>query len=244
MHKTGGTTFQKILEALFHRKYHFCRNPEVKNIAKQLKKYACLELHADKIQGEFVLMTRDILQPANRYLLRDAQIFMLFRHPATLYLSLYNHVLRNRADLISFFERRGHPFPETLDGYISIVNKNQQTGFLAGNIQRPEDDIVSEKDLDYVKELLVDLNINVGIMERYADFLHIFETVSGITLPNRTIEIKNRHPKKVPYASVSEEIKEKIIQGNNLDMSLYAFAIELFEKQLAQCGPRPEYIFI
>lgn len=244
IHKTGGTTFRHILENIFPGSFHYCLDPRLGNIKKRLKRYDCIEFHADMVNGDLVYMTRDILKPENRYLLKDTEIFVMFRNPLRHYLSCFNYTLKKKNDLLETYRKRNHPFPKTLEDYMRISSFNQQTASLIGNIPLPGETGATQKDLDYAKALLVELNMKIGIMERYEDFLHIFETFSGLILPNRTIEIKNRHRKKVPYDAVSENVKAIILERNNLDKTLYKFATKIFEKQLAECGSRPEYLFI
>ncbi len=244
IHKTGGTTFRHLLQELFPGSFHYCKDPRLGSIKRRLKKYSCIEFHADIFNGDLVYMTLEILKPENRHLLNDTQIFIMFRSPLPHYLSCFNYTLKRKDDLLDTYRKREIPFPITLEDYMKFSSFNQQTASVIGNIPLPGEMGSTQKDLDYAMELLVELNMKVGIMERYEDFLHIFETFSGLTLPNRTIEIKNRHRKQLPYDAVSEELKAIIRERNNLDKTLYKFATEIFEKQLAECGSRPEYQFI
>ncbi len=241
--KTGGMTFQNILRQVFPHSVHFVKNPDIEKIRKNLKSYRCIVLHGTEYKGEFIYLTQDIMQPAYRHILKDASIFVLFRNPVKQHLSLFSFLKRKRDEILPIYQQNDRTFPETLEDFLTLVHYNQQLGFLVGNLQSNSATVVNKHDLEYAKSLLINLDIKVGITERYADFLHIFETVTGKRIPDRTIKIINQNPNQSIYEAVDEETLNIIRQRNHLDMELYEFARGLFEKQLATCGPRPEYRF-
>lgn len=238
--KTGGTTFRSVLEQVFPNSFHNCDNPGASQIKTMLKTFDCLELHIDRFEGELIYFNKHIMQEANWGFLKNVNMFIMFRNPVDRVLSDYSHFLRDcpkRVEIKNSLKKHGLCVPETLQDVIRLHENpflyNKQLAFLLGKHQYSLRKVMVSSDLDYAKQLLRNLNIHIGVMERYEESLHIFETVTGKHIPNKTIMIKNQNPNLSASKSIDEETRNCIRLRNSLDQQLYEYAVELFEKQLA-----------
>ncbi len=241
--KTGGMTFQKILKDVFPGSFHFCIKPTVRNIRRKLNAYDCIELHGAPYKEIFTYMTQEIMKPGHWELLHGANIYIVFRNPLEQTLSLFSYLQWQQDTIRPLYKSDNRRFPETLTDFIETEPPNKQTEFLLGNMQSRTGQIIAQADLEYAKSLLVNLNIKVGIMERYADFLHLFETVSRKKIPKKTIAVINKNPLRISADAISEATRQTILEKNYIDVALYDFAKKLFEKQLADCDASPNYLF-
>jgi hypothetical protein len=242
--KTGGMTFRGILASIYGSSFHVCNNPSIDSITTSLAEFDCLEFHALPWQGDFVLMHGE-LAARNRWdLLEGADVFALFREPVDQMVSLYFHILRNRAFVGRAFTANGIPFPESLEEFVEAPwNFNNQVAFLTGNYRFATKSELGRLDLAHAKEILLRLSVHAGLTERFADSVHIFECVTGRRILSRTVENRNLNPSRPSLDDIPRYIRNRIEAASALDIELYEFARELFTKDLARCGPAPTYSF-
>jgi len=128
------------------------------------------------------------------------------------------------------FDQLGIPMPETLEDFLSAPYGNPQLSFLLGDTQITTGRAVDEDDLERAKELIAELNITVGILERYAESLAVFEHLVGRQIPSSTIEIQNQSPDRL---EIDAATRDWIARRNHLDVALYEFAAARFDAQVA-----------
>jgi hypothetical protein len=242
--KTGGTTFHGMLSALYGDSFHVCVDPSIDAIASALRRFDCLELHTAAYRGDFVHMLADVAADRRWDVFENCEVFTMLREPVAQTVSLYCHIAAKRQFIESTYVKNGVPFPESLEEFIeSPWHFNNQLAFLTGNNQLTSKALPDATDLATTKAVLLKLRVHAGLIERYADSLHIFETVTGRRIPGRTIESRNRNPMRPSLRTLPPRILEEIRRKSTLDIELYEFARSLFEKELALCGPSPVYTF-
>lgn len=187
----------------------------------------------------------DIFNPLNYEKYQDYKIFMMLRHPVDRIISEY-YFLKERDEFISLIK----PYPKSFEEYIS----NKQTGnymcsFLLG-YPIFSSKLVDESDLQLIKNTINELDITVGIYEKFEASLSLFESKVGIHFPNK-IHNKRVTIKRPSSLEISEELKSLIIKYNSLDMKLYEFALNNFEnykieknKTISFQGDKYDYVLV
>jgi hypothetical protein len=236
--KTGGMTFRSILLSIYGESFHVCDDPSIDSIADSLARFDCIEFHALPWQGDFVLMHGELAKRRRWDLLKEADIFTMFREPVDQMVSLYFHMIRKRAYVERAYQANNLPFPGSLEEFIeSPWFFNNQLAFLTGNYRLATKSELGRQDLAEAKDILSRLQIHVGLTERYSDSVQIFEAVTGRRIGGRRIENRNQNPDRPPLKDIPDCIKKRIADQSALDIELYEFARELFTADLAQSGP-------
>ena len=213
--KTGGSTFTNLLRETLSPNNkslsHFIKEIETEEIKIEI-------LHIQFQHPERLSMCGDIFKQPDKYI--NHKIFTIIRHPVDRIISEYNfqkYTLRNGPKI-----RRLKPIPDTLEEYIENKGTwNYQLSFLLGEglipINKP-----TEEDLKNVIDCFEKLNINVGVTDKYVNFLNLFEKNTGIEL-NKNVSILKKSVKSTE-TKISEELRNKIIKYNDLDYQLYNYA--------------------
>lgn len=242
--KTGGMTFRGILLSLYGSEFHVCEDPAIDSICLMLNDFSCIEFHTLSYNGDFIHMHKEILQEEKWDLFEGVDSFIMFRDPVDQVVSQFYYMLERRALIEPAYRVNGVVFPETIEQYIeSPWHFNNQLAFLVGKYQLNQKDLVVPTDLDRAKELLLKLNFHVGILEKYAGSLEVFERVTGRTIPSGLVENRNQNPNRLPTEAVSKEIIKKIQERSALDIQLYELAKTLFEKEYALLGTSKNFYF-
>ena len=84
--------------------------------------------------------------------------------------------------------------------------------------------------LDKAKEVLN--NINFGLTEHFDDSLRLFKSGYPEFFKSISYERKNVTKKKYSYAMQSDEVKQKLVGYNDLDIELYQYAKKLFKERI------------
>lgn len=241
--KTGGTTFSRVLQRLYGDSYTFFDDEAVDAFAGMLAAYDCMEVHT-RIRGDQLLWgTKNIMKESNWGLLSGAKVFVMFRDPVECYISNF-YQSRKTTKLLEGSAVRAWSSPETLDDYLADPKyDNLQLKFLLG-IEPTADRVLTDEDLRRAKRLISTVGINVGILERYSDSLHLFEQVTGSRIPLGIVVVRNKN--RIPQArrGVDEATRQRIRDRNALDQGLYDFAKGVFAGQIAGCGPCPRYRYL
>jgi hypothetical protein len=74
--------------------------------------------------------------------------------------------------------------------------------------------------------------------------MNVFETVTGLTIPDTKIRNQNQNSRRPSLSEVSHKIKDQIRENSALDIELYQFGRELFLEDLSRCGQTREYGFL
>ena len=166
----------------------------------------------------------------------------MLREPVDQAVSLYYYILRMRHSAEPFYEAAGAPFPGSWEQYLAWPNHfNNQLAFLAGKLHRTA--ALTGDDLARAKDRLLDLKAHVGLTERYADSLHVFECVTGRCIPDRKVQIQNRTLNRPSLDAIPRTVIDRIREQSALDMELYEFGRALFEEDIRRHGPAPDYSF-
>ncbi|MAC20140.1 MAG: hypothetical protein CMJ23_10790 [Phycisphaerae bacterium] len=241
--KTGGTTFSRVLQRLYGDSYTFFDDEAVDAFARTLAAYDCMEVHTKLRGDQLVWGTKNIMKESNWGLLSGAKVFVMFRDPVECYISNF-YQTQKTAKTLKGRAAQTWSSPDTLDGCLEDPNySNLQLKFLLG-VKPGDDRVLTDEDLRSAKRLISTLGINVGILERYDESLHLFEHVTGSRIPLGIVVIRNKN--RVPRAQrgVDDAKRQRIRNMNALDQGLYDFAKTLFGEQIAGCGPCPRYRYL
>jgi hypothetical protein len=183
------------------------------------------------------------MKESNWGLLSGVKVFVMFRDPVECYISNFYHS-QKIAKTLEGTAARAWSCPDTLDGYLADSKYgNLQLKFLLG-IEPEDDRVLTDEDLQHAKRLISTVGINVGILERYDESLHLFEQVTGSRIPLGIVVVRNKN--RVPRAEriVDEAMRRRIQDANVLDQGLYDFAKTVFADQIAGYGPSPRYRYL
>ena len=241
--KTGGTTFSRVLQRLYGDSYTFFDDDAADVFAQRLASFDCIEVHAILRGDQLVWGTKNIMKESNRPLLTGTKVFVMFRDAVDCYISNF-YQSKKFAETLEGTAARAWSCPETLDDYLENPRfNNLQLKFLLG-VEPGDDRVLTDADLQRAKRLISTVGINVGILERYSDSLHLFEQVTGSKIPFGIVVVRNKN--RVPEAQreIDETTRQRIRDSNALDQGLYDFAEKVFDDQIAGCGPCPRYRYL
>jgi hypothetical protein len=236
-------TFRRILSSIYGDSFHLCADPSIHAVKAALAKFNCIEFHPMPYNGYWTVTHSELAKQQRWDLLEACDVFTMLRDPVDQFLSEYFYLVKIKNQLEPVLKARGIEFPSSLFVYtLSPAVYNEQTSFLAGS--HPKAEIVDQDDLARAKETLLCLNANVGLTERFADSMNVFETVTGLNIPDHMIQDQNRNPDRPPLESIPSKTREAIRERSKLDTELYEFGREMFQEQLSRCGPTRRYTFI
>ena len=229
--KTGGTTFRSILSSIYGSQFHVCTNSALDNVERDLASFDCLELHLSNSPRGWVHHHSELAEQRRWDLLEGRNIFTMFRNPVDQILSNYFSMQRLRTQIEPRMAAIGVKFPETIEQYLDHkANFNNQTAFILGKSQKPGD-YLDRNDLDEAITVLDRLQVHIGLTERFAESLAVFESVTGLTAP--AYETRNQTSGRPTLHDVSPNIRQRIADQSQLDLELYAFAKSRFSNDLA-----------
>jgi hypothetical protein len=243
--KTGGTTLRSVLQETYGDGYHYCQDPRLDRIKADIERYKCLQIHPAVFEGRSVWPHRELFEERNWPLLKRCDFFVIFRNPTDQAISLYLYVMQHFANLPpAQLAAAGMPIPKTFDEYFAGPDAlNMQLAFLLGKSQLATGARLTEKDLEVGKRLLSELDVKVGILERFAESLSLFEAFTSRRVPSRRIEVLNKMVDPSRLAEIDDEARAFIRAGNSLDEQLYQHALGLFDEQLARWNVAPTPLF-
>jgi hypothetical protein len=241
--KTGGMTFRKILSTIYGDSLHVMDDPSFEAIESALAKFDCVEFHSMPYQNDFVHLHTELKRRDRWDLLDGRNVFTMFREPVAQTLSMFYFMGTIRSLLEPTFKASGVPFPDKLEEILDQpAYFNNQLAFLAGKSRWSES--LTAQDLSDAKAMLLRVRAHIGLTERFADSLHVFEEVTGRQIPGRQVHNQNQNSFRVPLEAVSNKVRDHIREQSGLDNELYDFAKELFYEDLAHCSPVRSYSFI
>ena len=241
--KTGGTTFSRVLQRLYGDSYTFFDDDAADVFAQRLASFDCIEVHAILRGDQLVWGTKNIMRESNWRLLSGAKVFVVFRDAVECYISNF-YQSKKSAETLEGTAARAWSCPETLNGYLEDPKySNLQLKFLLG-VKPGDDQVLTDADLQHAKRLISTVGINVGILERYSESLHLFEQVTGSRIPLGIVVVRNKNRVPEVQRGVDDATRQRIRNMNALDQQLYDFAKTLFGEQIAGCGPCPRYRYL
>src|SRR5262249_28338781 len=155
-------------------------------------------------------------------LLRGANSFVMFREPVDQCISQYFDLVRKREFVEPTYIRNDTRFPESLEEFIeNPLHCNNQLAFMLGNYQLTTKRSPDQADLELAKEILLDLKVSIGLIERYAESLGVFGTVTGQKIPEGKVELRNQNPDRPPIESIDDRVRDVVRERSALDIQLY-----------------------
>jgi len=202
--KTGGTTI----------------NAAMNNSSWQTKPgFNYRHIIADKTSN-----SGDIFDPVNIEKYKAYTIFMMLRDPIDRIISEY-YFIKDRKEFIDLIKNK----PKDFKAYIkSRQTQNYVVNFLKG--RRIYDlHTAKEQDLKDILEAVEKLPIHMGVFENFSESLTYFSENTGIKWKKK-IEVKRMTFKRPKPSEISNEIRELIIENNQLDVQLYNYAVKKFNE--------------
>lgn len=164
----------------------------------------------------------DIFDSENINKYKEYIIFMMLRDPIDRLISEY-YFIKERQEFIDLLKNK----PKTFESYI----KNRQTqnavvNFLRG--RRMYDlHAANQEDLNEVLNAIDNTPIHIGIFEQFAESLYYFGEKTGIKW-KKNIEVKRMTFKRPQAKEISNEIRDLILEHNQLDVKLYEHGLKKF----------------
>lgn len=235
--KTAGTAARQLLEQRFPSPrlgFIYDRSPGrplsefVAMTAEQWQQY-------DAVVGHFAFGIHHFIPTRTRYL-------TFLRNPVERVISLYFHNVHRPSRYHDRIHAEGIGLAEFVRSRVSCQVENSMTQFIAGIEHVAERDRAvfrhgcPERLLDVAKQNLVEWFDVIGFTERPDESFQLLAGYFG--LPPAPVARVNANPDRPPSAQIDPETIELISTANRLDMELYEFAHQRFEKQLRALGPR------
>ncbi|MFT5600574.1 MAG: hypothetical protein ACI9N1_000809 [Flavobacteriales bacterium] len=167
----------------------------------------------------------DIFDPKSNEKYVGFEVFMMLRDPIDRLFSEY-YFLRDRPEFFSLLSKKPNNFYE----YCMLSNtQNGMIKFLLGK-KIYSNMPVFEKHFQQIESSIYDLDIKVGVFERYKESLSYFSQCFDFDW-SRTMNKKRMTLSKPDMHGLSNEQIEKIRILNSYDYKLYYNACELLSKQ-------------
>ena len=166
----------------------------------------------------------DIFDANNIEKYKGYSIFMMLRDPIDRMISEY-YFIKERKEFTDLIKSR----PKDFKAYIkSKQTQNYVVNFLKG---RRMYDLHSAKDKDLAEILdaVQNLPIHMGIFENFSESLTYFSKNTGIKW-KKNIEVKRMTFKRPKPDEITNEIRDLIIENNQLDIQLYNYALKKFNE--------------
>lgn len=220
--KTAGSTFLQVVK----RQY---RKNEFLYLHLTEEDKVLLDAMTDDAKRGIKCLSGHIRYGYHRYLPGSYGYITFLRHPVKRVVSLYYYILRNKHH---YFHERMVSDKLSLEEFVNLPYEvygeisNQQTGLLS-SYPEPGDPLDTAK--DNISKFLF-----TGITERFDESLLLLSRKAGWKniYYNPSNISKNYEIRQV----LTDKVKEKILERNDLDMRLYTFAYELLERAITEYG--------
>jgi len=230
--KASGTTLRTIIDRQFHEGAILTiggrSENEFKNVHKEEKaRIRCLRGH--------------IWFGVHEYLPQPSTYFTILRDPVDRIISYYYYVLQNPYHyLFDEVTSKNISLKDFVDSGISWEQSNGQTCLISGieetisgtsygNYGHLSPDV-----LEIAKKNLQDYFTVVGLSERFDESLLLLKRTFG--WKNIRYKKQNVNRKRLRKADIPNDTLRLIERYNELDIELYNFAKQLFERQIYQQG--------
>ena len=227
--KTGGTTLHRIID----RQYP----PETRYWIKQhdvgLEAFKGLPLSRRAVLR---MVRGHISFGVHEYIPRPATYFTILRQPIERLISYYTFVQREPEHyLYDYANTPGMTIRRYLEERVSLQTDNFQTRLLSGVWTDVGYGECDEATLALAKRNLAERFAVVGLTKRFDETLLLLQEAFGwsdIHYRRQNVTLGRPRRKELP-----PETLDVISAHNQLDLELYAFAEELFGKQVQDRGP-------
>lgn len=228
--RTAGTTLNAILKDNFAPE-------EVLSVYRREDYAACRELEVERlnrlrlIQGHLMPQS---LYPPTLYG-RPVRIFTFLREPVARLVSEYRF-LRTwpRNHMYAYLNENNISFEHYLTGkehQLCLRGSNFMTHALVGKFKNIDD----AEALERAKDRLENAFCGFGIQERFDESLLLLAKTLGLT--RLFYERRNVLRKDSPLPPLTDKDLELAAELNQADAALYAFAVDLLERRIAEEGP-------
>ncbi len=223
--KTAGSTLVTMLEDLYSpaQTYKIHYNGSRKQVRRL---NAALKRQRDTlriVRGHMDFAWSALMPP-------DTRFFTFLRDPVERVISHYYQYRRKQDSPIHALAMRSTLLQWVRDCGIDEMD-NGQTRHLAGAMSLPVGK-VSVKTLEQAKENLVNRFVVIGLTERFDESQILLHRAFG--WPYRRYPKRRVGTNRVQRSEVSAEVLKAIEDCNRLDLGLYRFAAELFEKKVSE----------
>lgn len=217
--KTGGTSLHRALRFVYVGDKIYTSPPEIRSP----------EVIAEKVdeKQKVGLVRGHVDYGLHRYISEPCRYFTMLRNPVKRIVSLFYDVKHWRNDTEVASMRLG----EYIEGDHPSYVRNDQVRRLAGDAEaRSEEDLLTSAKSNLNRHITA-----FGLTERYDESLIVLRRLLGWSRYPLYIRGKtNNHRPRL--SSIDSGILKAIRHQNQLDMSLYEFARDLFEEHLKAVG--------
>lgn len=230
--RTAGTTLHNILNRNYSADENFSFDHAAQDsIAELLSKDTATLSKLKMIRGHMGYGLGEHLPCPSEY-------FTVLREPVDRAVSFFYYVRNNELHYLNTvineeyktlpeFFRHGKP------NMLKMFD-NAQTRLMSGEWLKPEYGACTQSMLDQAKENLVKCSA-IGLTERFDESLLLFKHAFG--WQHLQYEKANAAPGRPAIDKLDAEEYQAASACNQLDIELYAFAQELFDKQIQEIGP-------
>jgi len=229
--KTAGTTLNAVLESQF-KPEQVCPF-SYKKLKEQLTK-----LSPDEIE-KYRLLCAHYDYSIYRFLPRKPVYLTMLREPIRRTVSAYEHIKRVPDHTLHAAVTGGslsiEQFLELPDSAKRIHNR--QVRQIAGAIHGMTADELAElsgKDLLSIAKVRLDEFAYFGLTERFQESMDLMAYTFDWTVAQQVKSLNVAPSEKKPESAVSAEAMAAITRCNELDIELYRYATELFDRRLRQ----------
>ncbi len=166
----------------------------------------------------------DIFDPKNFEQYKKYHILMMLRHPIDRVTSEY-HFIKERKNYMELLKKKPADFKEYIENF---QTHNGVINFLLGR-QFFGTRTATEDDLEEIIEAIEAIPIHVGIFEEFEASLQFFSEVADIKW-KKEIDVKRMTFNRPKVDELSDEIKGLILENNQLDLKLYDYCLEKFNR--------------
>jgi len=228
--KTAGTTLISLLDQHYVPE-EICPEQLISRIheitPEKLSSYRLFRGHLD-----YDLYKRLPRKPVYITMLRD---------PVRRVASLYDFWRRNSEEWVAGYDVYQNIFREAInsdlydfvcspDEKIRLEVENNQTRRIVSHTRDPLDGYTHEEILEIAKKRIADEFLFCGLVESFDESLQLLCYTLGWS-PVESYEMKMVTPKKYKTDDIPVKARDAILERNQLDIALYAFARDLFNQR-------------
>ena len=139
------------------------------------------------------------------------------------HVSKYLHLFRGKVRWCTFLR---NPLPRTISEYLHVTREGDYAGSLEDYANEPAN---CNRQSKLISGLRLEDFYFVGLTERYAESLALFNNLTGWDLPHLQLNIGRR---KAARHELGDELFNKMKEHNALDQELHDRASDLLDKRL------------
>jgi hypothetical protein len=222
--RTGGTTLRDILTKQYSNKETF----ENKTLMDTDNNF---NVNNTIGKEKYKLVKGHVYFGIHKYIPQKCKYFSMMRNPIERNISLYNYI-KNRPSHKDNNFIKNMSIDEWVQSDRNIFTDNGQTRLIAGRhtaLEIPFNEMNSDH-LEQAKANIAKHFILVGLTERYNETLLMLKKLLKWKTP--TYSIANAVKRDDETKQIDAQLKELIIEYNQLDLQLYDYVSALFDEQI------------